>query len=99
VNPSWTGLLIGIVGLAVLDGVVSRPGAASNVGGWLSGAGSAVSRFLDPTIPLFGPASGASTASSTGTPSVQLIATAPTTTSLSPPPSTYVPGGPNPGFV
>ena len=52
-RSSWGGLLIGILGLAVLDGVVSRQQASSNVAGVLQGAGSVVQRFLDPTIPLF----------------------------------------------
>ncbi|MGA2835502.1 MAG: hypothetical protein ABSF84_02785 [Acidimicrobiales bacterium] len=53
-RASWGGLAIGIAGLAVLDGVVSRTQASANVGGWLTGVGSAVQRFLDPTVPLFG---------------------------------------------
>ncbi len=50
---SWGSLLVGAVGLAVLDAVVSRSTASSNVGSALSGAGGLVRRFLDPTVPLF----------------------------------------------
>ncbi len=50
---SWSGLLVGVVGLAVLDGVVSSQQGSSNVGGALAGAGSLVRKFLDPTVPFF----------------------------------------------
>ena len=75
---SYGGLLVGALGLAVLDAVVSRPQAASNVGGWLSGAGGLVKRFLDPTIPLFA-TTAASTTSTTGSTTATTIpaATAP----------------------
>jgi hypothetical protein len=59
---SWGGLLIGAIGLAVLDGVVSRQQAATNVGGWIASAGSLVNRFLDPTIPLFSTTTSSSSA-------------------------------------
>ena len=63
---------MGILGLAVLDGIVSRQQASSNVSGWLSGAGSAVRRFLDPTVPLFPAVTTATTtAATTASPSVQ----------------------------
>jgi hypothetical protein len=63
---SWTSLLIGLLGLAVLDGIVSGPGAG-NVGGFLSGAGAVVRRFLDPTVPLFSPATPVTSSTSSGT--------------------------------
>lgn len=64
---SWGSLLIGAIGLAVLDGIVSRPGATGRVGSWLSGAGSLVNRFLNPTIPFFStPSSSATTSAQAG---------------------------------
>lgn len=74
---SWGSLLVGAIGLAVLDGVVSRSGATGRVGSWLSGAGSIVRRFLDPTIPFFStPASSSSTTSAQqgGTPTYSTVA-------------------------
>lgn len=56
----WGNLILGALGLALLQGVVSNRGAASNVGGFIAGAGKAVAWFVDPTVPAF---------SSTGTPS------------------------------
>lgn len=47
------GILVGAVGLAVLDAVISRPKAVSNVGGVLANAGKAVNWFLSPAIPAF----------------------------------------------
>jgi hypothetical protein len=64
---SWGALIVGMVGLAVLDGVVSRQSAASNVGGWLEGAGSLVNKFLNPTVPLFGSVSATNQAAVTST--------------------------------
>lgn len=58
---SWAAIAAGAVGLAVLDGVVSRPGAADNVGGWLAGAGKAVNWFLSPAVPAFSTASTSAT--------------------------------------
>jgi hypothetical protein len=46
-------ILLGAVALAVLDGVVSRPAATKNVGGFIAGAGKAVNWFLSPTVPAF----------------------------------------------
>ena len=54
-STSWAAVAAGAVGLAVLDGVISRPGATANVGGWLSGAGNAVRWFLSPAVPAFSP--------------------------------------------
>jgi hypothetical protein len=47
------GLVIGALGLAILDGIVSRPSAAANVGGVLASAGKAVKWFLSPQVPAF----------------------------------------------
>jgi len=52
-SPSWAAVAAGAIGLAVLDGVVSRQQAASNVGGWIAGAGKAVEWFLSPAVPAF----------------------------------------------
>lgn len=56
-------ILLGFIGLALLEGIVSRKGAAARVGGYLEGAGKAVEWFLSPTVPAF--ASASSTTSST----------------------------------
>lgn len=45
-------ILLGALGLALLQGLVSGSGA-SNVGSVLSGAGKAVSWFVDPSVPAF----------------------------------------------
>jgi hypothetical protein len=50
---SWTDILIGAVGLAVLDAVLSSTSGASNVGGFLAGLGNAVNRFVSPAVPAF----------------------------------------------
>jgi hypothetical protein len=50
---SWGSLLIGAMGLAVLDAVVSHTQSAENVGGFLAGLGNAVNRFVSPAIPAF----------------------------------------------
>jgi hypothetical protein len=52
-SPSWAAIAAGAIGLAVLDGVVSRAGAADNLGGWIGGAGKAVQWFLSPAVPAF----------------------------------------------
>ena len=92
---SWTGLLVGLLGLAVLDGVVSGQGAG-NVGGFLAGAGTVVNRFLDPTVPLFSPTSPvtSTTSSTTATTSSTTVAaqTTPTGTGVTViPPATTPP--------
>lgn len=52
-SNSWAAIAAGAVGLAVLDGMVSRSSATSNVGGWIAGAGKAVDWFLSPAVPAF----------------------------------------------
>lgn len=52
-SPSWAGVAAGAIGLAVLDGVLSRSQATSNIGGWIAGAGKAVEWFLSPAVPAF----------------------------------------------
>jgi hypothetical protein len=77
-KSSWGGLMVGALGLAVLEGVISRKQASSNVAGVLSGAGSAVKRFLDPTVPLF---------STSTTKTATTVATTTTATGSSPVPA------------
>jgi hypothetical protein len=48
----WGNILIGGLGLALLQGLVSGQGA-QNVGGFVAGAGRAVAWFVDPTVPAF----------------------------------------------
>jgi len=52
-SPSWAAIAAGAIGLAVLDGVLSRAGGTSNLGGWVAGAGKAVNWFLSPAVPAF----------------------------------------------
>jgi hypothetical protein len=93
-KSSWGGLLVGAIGLAVLDGVVSSQQASANVGGWVEGAGSLVNRFLNPTVPLFSTPA----ATTTAAPATTAAATTTTTTTTAPgaavttiPPATAVP--------
>ena len=46
-------VIMGALALAVLQGIVSRKQATANVGGFIAGAGKAVAKFLDPTVPAF----------------------------------------------
>jgi len=48
----WGNILLGALGLALLQGLVSGPGA-NNVGGFIASAGKAVAWFVDPTVPAF----------------------------------------------
>ena len=50
---SWSTILTGALGLAVLDAVVSRQQAASNVGGFLAGLGGFVHKVISPQVPAF----------------------------------------------
>jgi hypothetical protein len=50
---SWSAILTGAIGLAVLDAVVSRQQAASNVGGFLAGLGGFVHKVISPQVPAF----------------------------------------------
>ncbi len=46
-------VVAGAMALAVLDAVVSRQSAASNVGGWFESFGNLVRDFLSPAVPAF----------------------------------------------
>ena len=85
-NPSWAAVAAGAIGLAVLDGVVSRSAAANNVGGWLAGAGKAVEWFLSPAVPAFSSSSttASTTATTASTPTAQVAVAGPPA-SLTPP--------------
>lgn len=50
---SWGGILLGALGLALLDGVVSRSTAVNNVGGAVAKIGTALDWFLSPEVPAF----------------------------------------------
>lgn len=56
----WGSILLGALGLAVLDAVVSSSSGASNVGGFVAGLGTAVNWFISPTVPAFKPTSSGS---------------------------------------
>lgn len=58
----WGNIILGALGLALLQGVVSGAGA-KNLGGFLAGAGKAVEWFVDPTVPAFSNTSTPSTSS------------------------------------
>jgi hypothetical protein len=73
----WGNLILGALGLALLQGIVSSGGAASNVGGFVAGAGKAVAWFVDPTVPAFSTTSTPSTSSAP-------VAVASTSTPISP---------------
>lgn len=51
----WTTIVIGALGLALLENVLSHPQAYGRISDLLSGLDAAESRFLSPTAPLFGP--------------------------------------------
>lgn len=53
-------VLVGAMGLAVLDAVVSRQAAAENVGGWLETLANVVRDFLSPAVPAFNTSSASS---------------------------------------
>lgn len=53
---SWGNILLGALGLAVLDGVLSSEQATSNVGGFVADAGKAVDWVVSPSVPAFGAA-------------------------------------------
>lgn len=98
-NPSWAMVAAGAIGLAVLDGVVSRGGAADNVGGWLEGAGKAVDWFLSPAVPAFATTTAPTSGTGTGaaplnfTPST---VTPPGSSAASQPNGSRLPGVTNP---
>ncbi len=66
---------MGAVGLAVLDAVLSRPGAASNVGGWELSASKLVAAFISPTVPAFATGSVAPTGTADAAPATTSSAT------------------------
>jgi hypothetical protein len=74
------GVVLGAISLAVLDGIVSRKQAASNVGGFIADAGNAVNWFLSPTVPAFK----TSTATTTPTSSAPTTTPGSTTTTTAP---------------
>ena len=49
----WGSIVLGAMGLAVLEAIVSSKQATSNVGGFIGGLGALVQRFIDPTVPFF----------------------------------------------
>ena len=71
----WGSILMGFVGVAVLDAVVSTKSASQNVGGTIAGLGSLVAKFISPAVPAF---ASAAKKTSTTTPAAA-TATAPTT--------------------
>lgn len=85
----WGNILLGALGLALLQGLVSGPGA-NNVGGFIAGAGKAVAWFVDPTVPAFKSSPSFSTGSSTPQPKNSLAANpvSPTVNQPGPLPST-----------
>ncbi|HEX3948075.1 MAG TPA: hypothetical protein VHW47_10230 [Acidimicrobiales bacterium] len=76
------GFVMGVVGVAVLQGIVSRPAATKNIGGVLAKTASAVKWFVSAEVPAF-KTDGTTTSSSTGSTAVNL-ATKSTTTSSAP---------------
>lgn len=93
---SWGKVAVWAAALAVLEAVVSSKAGSSNVGGWLSGAGSAVNRFLDPKIPMFSTSSSAKTKSaSTSSTSSTGTAAQPTDVLAWPSFATSGPSGPS----
>ncbi len=59
----WGAIIAGALGLAVLEAVVSRTSAASNVGGLLGGVGTIVRGFISPQVPAFNTSSSSSSSS------------------------------------
>lgn len=78
----WTSIALGVAGLAVLEGIVSRAGASTRVGGFMAQAGRALAWFISPAIPAFSttpkPAAKTTTsATTTNSPNPSTSATAP----------------------
>ena len=69
----WGSILLGAIGLAVLDAVLSRRGATSNVGGALKGAGGLVERFLSPAVPALSSSASSSSSNNGNTPPAKNI--------------------------
>ncbi len=95
-SPSWAAIAAGAIGLAVLDGVVSRSSAVNNVGGWLAGAGKAVRWFLSPAVPAFASAPAPATPTTTVTPAAAATVTPPGSSAASQPNGARLPGVTNP---
>lgn len=70
----WGNIIIGALGLAVLQGIVSGKGAG-NLGGFVAKAGTAVRWFVDPTVPAFKSTSTPSTSSAANSLASQPVAT------------------------
>lgn len=75
---SWGTILAGAIALAVLDAVVSTSKGASNVGGFLAGAGGFVQKLISPQVPAF--ATTGATSSATTAPATTSFASAVTGT-------------------
>lgn len=84
-SPNWATIAAGAIGLAVLDGVLSRGSATGNVGGWVAGAGKATRWFLSPAVPAFAPSAPASSPTTTTT--TATATAAPAGPAVSPPSS------------
>jgi hypothetical protein len=52
-GASVRGVIGGVIGLAVLDAVISRPALAAATGGAWSFAGTALNSFLNPAVGFF----------------------------------------------
>ena len=50
---NWRSLIAGALGLALLEAVLARPGAAGRLGSAETGLGNMVRIFLDPATPFF----------------------------------------------
>lgn len=66
-NPSWKGIALGLMLLAILDALVSRPAAAAATGGAWKFANDALNRFISPEVALFPTSSSSSSSSSSST--------------------------------
>lgn len=82
-------ILLGAVGLALLDAVVSTQQGSTNVGGLFAGIGRLVRDFLSPQVPAFAAAASATSSSSAPMPSATLVAAA----APQPAPPALTPGG------
>jgi hypothetical protein len=76
----WGNLILGGLGLALLQGLVSGSGA-SNVGGFFAQAGTAVEWFVDPSVPAF---KNTATPTTSSQPQAAVASTGTTTTPISP---------------
>lgn len=82
----WGTVLLGALGLALLDGLVSSKAGTANAGKALKSAGNAVNWFISPSVPCFSTGTATSTATTTaatasttpGTPATVPQSTTPT---------------------